>query len=769
MATRVLTDTDTITWDESTANQVKGNVGGSPSIVNLTQSGYHDLTEISEPSNPSANVMRMFARDVSGRTDLALKNSNGDVLELLRIGNVKNYGASPSASAATNTTAFQAALDATNAIEIPAGTYDLSAKLTAAKPVVIEGAGMSSTILRWTSGAASEGIEITPTNAFRNAPVSQVGNLSLLTAKDAVGTALKFDYSAFISGGTSIPRATAHAKVYRVLIQGATDYVTDGWLNGIDFTSCQACTVESCRINGHYNNPFGTVPSSEKGISFGGPGAPVQLVVSKSWISAWQTGIYSYEVEGFYVTNCELVTCDIGIDIDNTAEEPLAFITATHIAAISKCIQASNANAVVVNGGWFSPISPQSGDFIGIHILAGCSDCIISNVVFIRSNITSLYRAIVEDGGDDTLITGCNFAPGSSVGCIGIDINAGAERTRVANDNVFSNANVEIDNASTTAILANTIYDDGDNASTQGLRLEGHRATPADGDTIYASFYLANDADERIEYGRITCLATDVSDATEDSALSFSTLSAGTLAARARLSSADFTPNSDGGISLGSTSLRWNHLRLNGSIDLGDPDTTISRLSAGDIGIEGNIAYRAGGTDVPLTDGGTGASTARAACANLDTWNLLGKSAVAVPHTGNTNETALATISVPAGAMGPNGALRVTAMFSMTNNANNKTPRLRLGGISGTGFYFVAHASIATIMLQRVIHNRNSEASQVSFPGSSLTSYGTSTSAPTTGTQNTAGALDLVLSGQLADGADTITLESYQVEVLYGA
>lgn len=46
------------------------------------------------------------------------------------------------------------------------------------------------------------------------------------------------------------------------------------------------------------------------------------------------------------------------------------------------------------------------------------------------------------------------------------------------------------------------------------------------------------------------------------------------------------------------------------SLELGHPtDTTLSRVSAGDIQIEGNIVYRAGGTDVPVADGGTGAST----------------------------------------------------------------------------------------------------------------------------------------------------------------
>lgn len=37
-------------------------------------------------------------------------------------------------------------------------------------------------------------------------------------------------------------------------------------------------------------------------------------------------------------------------------------------------------------------------------------------------------------------------------------------------------------------------------------------------------------------------------------------------------------------------------------------DTSVVRSSAGDISIEGNVVYRAGGTDVALADGGTGAS-----------------------------------------------------------------------------------------------------------------------------------------------------------------
>jgi hypothetical protein len=38
-------------------------------------------------------------------------------------------------------------------------------------------------------------------------------------------------------------------------------------------------------------------------------------------------------------------------------------------------------------------------------------------------------------------------------------------------------------------------------------------------------------------------------------------------------------------------------------------DTTVTRASSGDLNVEGNIVYRAGGTDVPVADGGTGVSS----------------------------------------------------------------------------------------------------------------------------------------------------------------
>lgn len=145
---------------------------------------------------------------------------------------------------------------------------------------------------------------------------------------------------------------------------------------------------------------------------------------------------------------------------------------------------------------------------------------------------------------------------------------------------------------------------------------------------------------------------------------------------------------------------------------------------------------------------------------------VVAASGVQVSNTGNTSETALATIAIPAAAMGANGFVRVTFVFSHTNSGNNKTIRVRFGGLSGTVYLSTVNTTTTTGRAEVEIFNRNSASSQVGFlTASAGFSLGLAAGIVTSAV-DTASAVDLVISGQLASSGETVSLESYVVEVV---
>jgi len=147
---------------------------------------------------------------------------------------------------------------------------------------------------------------------------------------------------------------------------------------------------------------------------------------------------------------------------------------------------------------------------------------------------------------------------------------------------------------------------------------------------------------------------------------------------------------------------------------------------------------------------------------------VLGSSGVAVPLTGSTSETQLALVNVAAGAMGLNGALRITTLWSVNNDADAKTGRIRFGGISGTQIMALNMASTATYQLMHIVRNRGAANSQVFQVVTATSNFTSSSGAVGTASVNSAISQDLVISGQLASGTDTITLEAYTVELIAG-
>jgi hypothetical protein len=178
-------------------------------------------------------------------------------------------------------------------------------------------------------------------------------------------------------------------------------------------------------------------------------------------------------------------------------------------------------------------------------------------------------------------------------------------------------------------------------------------------------------------------------------------------------------------------------------------------------------------TGLPVAGGGTGASTDRTACQNLATVYLLAHSAAGIASTNTTSEEVLATVAVPAGALGANGFLVVDTSWTLTNSGNNKTMRSRFGasgaGTGGTAFGQVTQTTAVSYRQQHIISNRNATNSQVGASGIATTAFGSTAAALPTAAIDTTAASEVVISSQKATGTETCTLEQYTVWLYYKA
>lgn len=137
-------------------------------------------------------------------------------------------------------------------------------------------------------------------------------------------------------------------------------------------------------------------------------------------------------------------------------------------------------------------------------------------------------------------------------------------------------------------------------------------------------------------------------------------------------------------------------------------------------------------------------------------------SGVAVTAPADTNENILATITVPPNKIWPNGTIRVWMVFSMTNNANVKTGRVRFSGIGGTIFRSVTLTSLLSFTALCEFQNRNSITSQIG--GAATVDLAGSGGGVVTAAVNTGAEQTIVITGQKATAGDTLTLERYKVE-----
>lgn len=134
-------------------------------------------------------------------------------------------------------------------------------------------------------------------------------------------------------------------------------------------------------------------------------------------------------------------------------------------------------------------------------------------------------------------------------------------------------------------------------------------------------------------------------------------------------------------------------------------------------------------------------------------------------YTGVITEITGPTVTLAAGSMGPNGSLRIQARFSATNNADVKTPRVKLGTTNFAGFVMTSLLNADALIL---IQNRGVATRQVGIVGASTYfGIGSSASARTYGNIDTGSSQSVAISLQSATATDNLILEGYLAEVLY--
>lgn len=138
-------------------------------------------------------------------------------------------------------------------------------------------------------------------------------------------------------------------------------------------------------------------------------------------------------------------------------------------------------------------------------------------------------------------------------------------------------------------------------------------------------------------------------------------------------------------------------------------------------------------------------------------------SAAASSVTGTTSDTTLFTFPLPAGTVGPNGAIQIIVGFSYTNSGNNKTLRVKIGG---TNFAAVVVTTTAAMVRNMVVYNVNSQAVQTEWTSTIAAGFGVTTNALTSGAKDLSVAQDITVSGQLASSGETITMEYVLINIM---
>lgn len=327
--------------------------------------------------------------------------------------NVVDYGASPSATAAVNVAAFQAALDTGRSVYIPGGTYSLNAKLTSTgKAVAITTDGAA--ILKWVTGSATQGLDFTFSNLTTQ--TLSIGDIELVTECEGGGSAIKATWP---DGPTGYNRLMTFG---RVMIRGADIPGQVGyWAEGIDTTNAWLAYGETLDF---YGKASGVIALSNSAWVARGHTTEARCAIHARYAKA-MLRLAGFS-EGFDLSGSIAVACDWGVDCDpimSGLNTPQIIWIGGHAACFKGGIRAVNLLQGNVSDILFYKRPDSAQNFIAFDLDAGSTEWQISNCkVFSLGNPGGGTTTAIKDAGVNNITSGLR-----TVGCnTDVNIVAGA-------------------------------------------------------------------------------------------------------------------------------------------------------------------------------------------------------------------------------------------------------------------------------------------------------------------------------------------------------
>lgn len=146
---------------------------------------------------------------------------------------------------------------------------------------------------------------------------------------------------------------------------------------------------------------------------------------------------------------------------------------------------------------------------------------------------------------------------------------------------------------------------------------------------------------------------------------------------------------------------------------------------------------------------------------------VLASTNTSVSVTGTVDETELATFTLPGGLVSANGVIEISSFWAVTNSANNKILKIKIGLTSDTasGGSSIVNRTETTILYHQhfcALRSANATNSQKAVSSSLATGFGSTTGTIFTNTYDLTTDKKIFCTGQLANTGETITLRGYR-------